>query len=99
DGKVAMGGHVAHVMREPPREFIADERVAIFIVAGAQDDLIEVLHGGQGEEGIMQPARSVVAAEIKTEGKLAADGGAGALVIAPLNTNAGVDLEPGVILG
>src|SRR5207249_1502739 len=50
DGEIAVRGDRAHVVREPPVNFVADERIALLVEAGAQDELIEALHAGQRKE-------------------------------------------------
>ena len=88
-----------HVVRETAMEFVADERIVLFVKSGTQHELIEAMDAGQRKERIVQTTCAVVAAKVEPERILARRRQAWALIIAALHADAALDLEARIVLG
>ena len=92
-----MRGDLPHVVRQPAAGLIADERIAVVVVAGADDNLIEARSGGQRKYRLLQPPIAVITAKVEAVGKLVRAQRTRALPVAALHTDARINLEAGII--
>ena len=71
DQHVGMGSpaiHVTHILMQSPEKLVLDERIDSIIVPPAKHDGLEAFNV-ERKEWILQPARTVLAAEVKSKGK------------------------------